>query len=111
LRAKDGQFVLRRRERYPAGEISLRSASHSSFAIVDCASGELLGTTEAARAFSTLHPGAIYLHLGRSFHVRELGPRDGNGRSSNRSTRTGTPSQRETDTQIERLSTAARRSE
>jgi DEAD/DEAH box helicase domain-containing protein len=72
LRAKDGQFVLRRRERYPAGEVSLRSASRDSFEIVDLGTGEALGTAEFARAFSTLHPGAIYLHLGRSFHVREL---------------------------------------
>ena len=36
----------------------------------------MLGTTEAARAFSTLHPGAIYLHLGRSYHVARARPRD-----------------------------------
>ena len=32
-------------------------------------SGELLGQVEAERAFSTVHPGAIYLHLGRSYEV------------------------------------------
>jgi DEAD/DEAH box helicase domain-containing protein len=50
----------------------LRSASPDQFAIVDVASGELLGSTEAARAHSTVHEGAIYLHLGRSYEVREL---------------------------------------
>jgi DEAD/DEAH box helicase domain-containing protein len=103
LRAKDGQFVLRRRERYPAGEVSLRSASRDAFEIVDVRSGEALGTAEFARAFSTLHPGAIYLHLGRSFHVRELDldarralvePFDGDWY---------TQPKRETDTLIERL--------
>jgi DEAD/DEAH box helicase domain-containing protein len=63
----------------------------------------VLGATEAARAFSTLHPGAIYLHLGRSFHVRELDletrralvePFDGDWY---------TQPKRETDTLIERL--------
>jgi DEAD/DEAH box helicase domain-containing protein len=103
LRAKDGQFVLRRRERYPAGEISLRSASHSSFAIVDCASGEVLGTTEAARAFSTLHPGAIYLHLGRSFHVRELDLETQRALVEPFDEDWYTQPKRETDTQIERL--------
>jgi DEAD/DEAH box helicase domain-containing protein len=39
---------------------------------VDVVSGELLGETEAARAHSTVHPGAIYLHLGRTYEVREL---------------------------------------
>ncbi|MGD0384930.1 MAG: DEAD/DEAH box helicase [Solirubrobacteraceae bacterium] len=103
LRAKDGQFVLRRRERYPAGEVSLRSASRDSFEIVELGTGEALGTAEFARAFSTLHPGAIYLHLGRSFHVRELDvqarralvePFDGDWY---------TQPKRETDTLIERL--------
>lgn len=52
--------------------MSLRSASPESFAIVDVSSGELLGSTEAARAHSTIHQGAIYLHQGRSYEVREL---------------------------------------
>jgi DEAD/DEAH box helicase domain-containing protein len=65
-------YVPRESGGYPAGEVSLRSASPDSFAIVDVASGELLGSTEAARAHSTVHEGAIYLHLGRSFEVREL---------------------------------------
>jgi DEAD/DEAH box helicase domain-containing protein len=103
LRAKDGQFVLRRRERYPAGEISLRSASHNSFAIVDGTSGEVLGSTEAARAFSTLHPGAIYLHLGRSFHVRELDLETRRALVEPFDEDWYTQPKRETDTQIERL--------
>jgi DEAD/DEAH box helicase domain-containing protein len=57
---------------YPAAEVSLRSASPDSFAIVDVSSGELLGTTEAARAHTTIHTGAIYMHQGRSYEVREL---------------------------------------
>jgi DEAD/DEAH box helicase domain-containing protein len=65
-------YVPRRPGDYPAAEVSLRSASPESFAIVDVSSGELLGTTEAARAHSTVHEGAIYMHLGRSYEVREL---------------------------------------
>jgi DEAD/DEAH box helicase domain-containing protein len=57
---------------YPAAEVSLRSASPEHFAIVDVSSGELLGQTEAARAHSTVHEGAIYLHQGRSYEVRDL---------------------------------------
>jgi len=67
-----GTYVPRRADRYPAGEVSLRSASAERFAIVDVSSGELLGFTEAARAHSTVHEGAIYMHLGRSYEVREL---------------------------------------
>jgi DEAD/DEAH box helicase domain-containing protein len=65
-------YVPRESGGYPAAEVSLRSASPENFAIVDVASGELLGSTEAARAHSTVHEGAIYLHLGRSYEVREL---------------------------------------
>ena len=57
---------------YPAGGVSLRSASADAVTVVDAESGELLGTVEAERAFSTVHPGAVYLHLGRSYEVREL---------------------------------------
>ena len=65
-------YVPRRPGGYPAAEVSLRSASAESFAIVDVSSGELLGSTEAARAHSTVHEGAIYMHLGRTYEVREL---------------------------------------
>jgi DEAD/DEAH box helicase domain-containing protein len=96
-------YVPREPEGYPAAEVSLRSASPESFAIVDVASGELLGSTEAARAHSTVHEGAIYLHLGRSYEVRELdlerrralvAPFDGDWY---------TQPKRTTDTAIERL--------
>jgi DEAD/DEAH box helicase domain-containing protein len=67
-----GAFALRRPEDYPAARVSLRSASGDSFAVVEVDSGEVLGTVEAARAFSTAHDGAIYLHMGRSYQVRGL---------------------------------------
>jgi DEAD/DEAH box helicase domain-containing protein len=65
-------YVPRQPGGYPAAEVSLRSASAESFAIVDVSSGELLGSTEATRAHSTVHEGAVYMHLGRSYEVREL---------------------------------------
>ena len=67
-----GEYLLRQPEDYPAARVSLRSASPDSFAIVDVSSGELLGTVESARAHTTVHDGAIYLHQGRSYIVREL---------------------------------------
>jgi DEAD/DEAH box helicase domain-containing protein len=57
---------------FPAGWIGLRSASADAVTVLDAGSGELLGTVEAERAFSTVHPGAVYLHMGRAFEVREL---------------------------------------
>jgi DEAD/DEAH box helicase domain-containing protein len=70
-RGRDGRY-LPRGPRFPAGDVSLRSASLDSVAVVDLDSGELLGAVEAERAFTTVHPGAVYLHLGRSYEVREL---------------------------------------
>jgi DEAD/DEAH box helicase domain-containing protein len=70
-RSRDGRFLPRGPD-FPAGEISLRSASLDSVTVVERAGGELLGTVEAERAFTTVHPGAVYLHMGRAFEVREL---------------------------------------
>ena len=39
---------------------------------MDGSSGTMLGISEEARAYSTIHEGAIYLHLGESYRVREL---------------------------------------
>ena len=72
LRRLREKFVLASPEDYPAARVSLRSASPDSFAVVDVSSGELLGTVETARAFSTVHDGAVYLHLGRPYDVVEL---------------------------------------
>src|SRR6185503_16865418 len=69
---RGGHYLLRHPEDYPAARVSLRSASPDTFAVVDVTAGELLGTVEAARAHSTVHDGAVYLHMGRSFEVREL---------------------------------------
>jgi DEAD/DEAH box helicase domain-containing protein len=96
-------YVLRKPDNYPAGEVSLRSASPDTFAIVDVSSGELLGTTESSRAHSTVHQGAIYLHLGRSYEVREL---DLEGRRALVAPFSGdwyTQPKRATDTDIVRL--------
>ena len=32
----------------------------------------MIGNVDAARAFSTVHPGAVYLHLGRSYEVIDM---------------------------------------
>jgi DEAD/DEAH box helicase domain-containing protein len=66
------RYVPRRAGDYPARALSLRSASAESVGVVDVTSGELLGTVEMARAHSTVHGGAIYLHLGSSYEVTEL---------------------------------------
>jgi DEAD/DEAH box helicase domain-containing protein len=72
LRERATGFVPRHPGEYPAAAVSLRSASADSFALIDASSGEVIGTIEASRAYATVHEGAIYLHLGRSYRVLEL---------------------------------------
>ncbi len=72
LRRARGDRYLTRTGDFVAGRIALRSASADSVAVIDSDSGEMLGHVEAERAFDTVHPGAIYLHLGRSYEVAEL---------------------------------------
>src|SRR5438105_2202181 len=57
---------------YPAARVPLRSATADAFTVVDASTGSLLGLVERERAFSTVHEGAIYLHMGESYLVREL---------------------------------------
>jgi DEAD/DEAH box helicase domain-containing protein len=71
LRERNGRFMPRG-EGFPAGRVSLRSAGLDSYAVVDAGEGEIIGTVEAARAYSTVHPGAVYLHLGQAYEVEEL---------------------------------------
>jgi DEAD/DEAH box helicase domain-containing protein len=57
---------------YPAARVALRSTGPEAFTIVDATSGTVLGLVEQERAYSTVHEGAVYLHLGESYRVREL---------------------------------------
>jgi DEAD/DEAH box helicase domain-containing protein len=57
---------------YPAGQFGLRSSTPDTFAVVEAQSGTVLGLVERERAYTTVHEGAVYLHLGESYLVREL---------------------------------------
>ena len=56
----------------PAARISLRSGDPTAFVIVDEETGSVLGTSEQERAYSTVHEGAVYLHLGDQYAVTAL---------------------------------------
>jgi DEAD/DEAH box helicase domain-containing protein len=64
-------FVWKGRD-YPAARVSLRSGDTDSFTVIDADTGALLGLVERDRAYSTVHEGAVYLHLGEQYVVREL---------------------------------------
>jgi DEAD/DEAH box helicase domain-containing protein len=71
LRRTDAGFIWSGRD-YPAGRFGLRSATPDSFTVVDASTGSLLGLVERERAYSTVHAGAVYLHLGESYRVASL---------------------------------------
>src|SRR5262249_56392162 len=49
-----------------------RSTSAEAITVIDGSSGALLGIVERERAYSTVHDGAVYLHLGEPYLVLEL---------------------------------------
>ena len=103
LRERADGFVPRRADDYPAGRVALRSASADSFILIEVQSGEVLGSVELARAYGTVHEGAIYLHMGRSYEVVRL---DLDGRRAMLEPFTGdyfTQTKRESMTFIHRL--------
>ena len=68
LRKTPAGYVWAGRD-YPAARVPLRSTSPDSFSIVDTSTGSVLGLVERERAYSTVHDGAVYLHLGQAYRV------------------------------------------
>ena len=63
---------------YPAKQVNIRSTSSDSYEIIDITEGVeiLLGNVDAANAYRTIHPGAIYLHAGESYIIEKLDVED-----------------------------------
>lgn len=61
----------------PHAEVDIRGSGGAEVVIVDAVDGRMLGTIDAVRARSQVHPGAVYLHQGESFVVDELDLDDG----------------------------------
>jgi DEAD/DEAH box helicase domain-containing protein len=58
---------------YPAQNVSLRALAGSRVALLDAERDyQLMEVIEGTTALQRVHPGAIYLHQGESFRVREL---------------------------------------
>jgi len=71
LRRTDAGYVWAGKD-YPAARVLLRSGEPDSFTVVEGEEGTVLGLVERSRAYSTVHEGAIYLHLGEQYLVRAL---------------------------------------
>jgi DEAD/DEAH box helicase domain-containing protein len=68
--SKDGTELLATYGR-PHREVSMRGAGETS-TILEVTSGRVVGTVDGVRVLHECHPGAVYLHWGRQFLVREL---------------------------------------
>jgi DEAD/DEAH box helicase domain-containing protein len=71
LKRTEAGYVWAGRD-YPAGRFGLRSTGPDVFAVVEADSGSVLGVVEREKAYSTVHEGAIYLHLGEQYRVLAL---------------------------------------
>lgn len=71
LRRRGGSHYWISRQR-AAAQVDLRSAGGPTVRIVDGDTGALIGDVDGARAHRQVHTGAVYLHQGRRFRVREL---------------------------------------
>ncbi len=56
----------------PHRSVDVRAGSGHVYQIVIQDTGEVLGTSDEGRAYSSLHPGAVYLHQGEQYIVQEL---------------------------------------
>lgn len=61
----------------PHPAVDIRGSSGGQIAILETATGRMLGSADAGRAPSTVHPGAVYLHQGESYLVDSLDFEDG----------------------------------
>jgi DEAD/DEAH box helicase domain-containing protein len=74
----DGHLLVREGRAYwagrgaPAWGVGLRSGSSEEYRIATSGEAQLIGTVDGSRAFSAVHPGAIYLHQGQAWRVRDL---------------------------------------
>ncbi len=73
LRQREGRWFPAPSIAYPAQEVNIRSASSRNYAILDASQSDReIETVDASVALSQVHPGAIYLHYGEPYLVKEL---------------------------------------
>ncbi|GGO89319.1 helicase [Wenjunlia tyrosinilytica] len=71
LRRRASGWFWTRRER-AADLTDIRGGGGTPVRVVEAETGRLLGTVDASAAHAAVHEGAVHLHMGRSYLVREL---------------------------------------
>jgi DEAD/DEAH box helicase domain-containing protein len=56
----------------PSREVSLRTAGDEAYSVVDADRNAVIGSIDAASAFTTVHTGAIYLHDAETYSIENL---------------------------------------
>ena len=85
----------------PASRMTdLRGGGGDPVRVVETSTGRLLGTVDAASADATVHPGAVYVHLGATYVVDELHLGDGVALATRRDVDHGTWARWVTSTSI-----------
>ncbi len=73
LRREGDRWHISPRLSHPAQDVNIRTASTEQYQLLDSSRGyQVLETIEEDHAFWQVHPGAIYLHQGDSYFVKEL---------------------------------------
>ncbi|MGH3938315.1 MAG: DEAD/DEAH box helicase [Pseudonocardiaceae bacterium] len=72
LRRRSGGWFWAAPQTRPHPAVDIRGCGGAPVAVVEAATGRLLGTIDPGSACGMVHPGAVYLHQGESFVVDEL---------------------------------------
>jgi len=72
VNARAGRWYVSPEITYPAEEVNIRSATTGNYLVLLEGSGVVLETIEEDTAFYQVYPGAVYLHQGDSYLVRDL---------------------------------------
>ncbi|WP_079169602.1 MULTISPECIES: DEAD/DEAH box helicase [unclassified Streptomyces] len=75
LRKRSSGWYWTRRQR-AADLADIRGGGGSPVRVVEAATGRLLGTVDASAAHTSVHEGAVHLHQGRTYLVRDLDLKD-----------------------------------
>ncbi len=67
----EGRAEIRATNRRPHRDVSLRGTGRTA-QILEAGTGRTIGTVDGIRVLHECHPGAVYLHAGKQFLVRDL---------------------------------------
>ncbi len=98
LRSENGQYLHATRK-FPQRSVDLRGAGQA-YQLLCSATGRHIGDIDGLRVFRDAHPGAVYIHQGRTYVVESLDPGEGKALVSARKVNYYTKVRSDKDTEI-----------